>query len=91
MELELRFFATFRQTVGGKVLEAEYEDGATAGDVLRALDEEYPDLDLFGEDDSLREFVTVMKNGQQITHLEGLDTGLSDGDTLSVFPPVAGG
>lgn len=90
MELELRFFATFRQTVGGKELDAEYEDGATVGDVLRSLDEEYPDLELF-EDGSLREFVTVLKNGQQITHIEGLDTDLADGDTLSLFPPVAGG
>lgn len=90
MELELRFFATFRQTVGGKELDAEYDDGATVGEVLSALDEEYPDLELF-ENGSLREFVTVLKNGQQITHIDGLETDLADGDTLSLFPPVAGG
>lgn len=90
MELELRFFATFRQTVGGKELEAAYDDGSTAGDVLQSLDEEYPDLELF-EDGSLPEFVTVLKNGQQITHIDGLETELADGDTLSLFPPVAGG
>jgi molybdopterin synthase sulfur carrier subunit len=32
-----------------------------------------------------------MKDGKDITHIEGLETEIEDGTTLSVFPPVAGG
>jgi molybdopterin synthase sulfur carrier subunit len=48
-------------------------------------------MDLFQDDGTLREYVRVMKNGKQIVHQDGLETGVADGDTLSVFPPVAGG
>lgn len=89
MDLELRFFATFREAVGQKVLERDYPDDATVGDVLTDLVEEY-DLDLF-EDGDIRPMVSVMKNGDDVHHLDGMDTDLEDGDKLSVFPPVAGG
>ncbi|QIO21924.1 ubiquitin-like small modifier protein 1 [Haloarcula sp. JP-L23] len=91
MEIELRFFANFRATVGQKILHREFDDGADAGDVLRALGEEYPDMELFESDDTLRQYLTILRNGRDIEHIEGLETTLEDGDELSVFPPVAGG
>jgi molybdopterin synthase sulfur carrier subunit len=91
MELDLRFFANFRESVGQKTISREYDDADDVGDVLRSLSEEYPEMDLFEEDGSLREFLTIMKDGKDITHIEGLETPVEDGTTLSVFPPVAGG
>lgn len=90
MDIELRFFATFREAVGEKSLTRSFDDGAPVGDVLHMLDAEYPDLDLF-EDGELRDYLSVMRNGRDIAHLDGLETPLDDGDRLSVFPPVAGG
>lgn len=90
MQPELRFFATFREAVGEKTIEREYPDDATVGDVLASLVEEYPDLEVF-EDGELRPHLSVLVNGRDVTHLDGLETDLEDGDTLSVFPPVAGG
>lgn len=91
MEVELRFFATFRQDAGQKVVRMDVDGATTAGDVLRAVKEEYPAMELFQDDGTLREYVRVMKNGEQIVHQDGLETDVADGDTLSVFPPVAGG
>ena len=91
MELDMRFFANFREAVGQKTISRKYEDAEDVGDVLRSLSEEYPDMDLFDEDGSLRDFLTIMKDGKDITHIEGLETAVEDGTTLSVFPPVAGG
>jgi len=91
MELELRFFATFRETVGQKTVTREYEDASTIGDITRTLAEEYPEMELYGEDGSLREFVTILKDGKDVEHIDGLETPLEDGATISVFPPVAGG
>ncbi|QDX39474.1 ubiquitin-like small modifier protein 1 [Salarchaeum sp. JOR-1] len=91
MELMLRFFANFRETVGQKTIRREYADGSTVGDVLRDLSDEHPKMELFDDDGSLREYLTVMKEGRDITYIDGLETELTDGDRVSVFPPVAGG
>lgn len=90
MELELKFFASFREAVGQKTIRREVPDDATVGDVLVKLEDEYPDLDFF-EDGEIRGFVSVLKNGRDVVHLDGRETSLAEGDTLSCFPPVAGG
>lgn len=92
MELELRFFASFREAVGTKTVEREFDDGATVGEVLAALEETYPDLS--GEllvDGDIPTQLSILRNGQDVVHDEGTETRLADGDRLSVFPPVAGG
>lgn len=92
MNLELKFFATFREAVGQKTVEREYDDGATVRDVLDALQAEFPDLEgEFYDDGEIRETVRVLRNGRAIVHMDGAETELDGGDTLSVFPPVAGG
>ncbi|MDZ5810382.1 ubiquitin-like small modifier protein 1 [Halorubrum sp. AD140] len=92
MELELRFFATFREAAGGKIVEKTFADGSSVGDVLRDLEREYDGMDgRLIVDGGLAPQINVLKNGREVLHLDGLDTDLEDGDRLSVFPPVAGG
>lgn len=91
MELTLRFFANFREVVGQKTIVREYEDISTVGGALAELKAEYPALELYDEDGSLREYITVMRDGKNVIHIEGLETELAGGETLSLFPPVAGG
>jgi molybdopterin synthase sulfur carrier subunit len=92
MELELRFFATFRATVGQKTIHREYPDGSTVGEVLLSLEEEFEGLagELI-EGGEIRDQLSVLKNGREVLHMEGIETVMEDGDRLSVFPPVAGG
>lgn len=90
MQLTCKFFANFREAVGQKVLESEFEDGSTVGEVLAALEAEYEGLDLLRDGD-LRPQINVLKNGREVLHMDGIGTDLADGDTLSIFPPVAGG
>lgn len=93
MDLELRFFATFRAVVGQKVVERSFPDGSTVRDVLAAYESEYADLEgrMLDDDGEIRPQLSILKNGREVEHLEGADTLMEDGDTLSVFPPVAGG
>jgi len=92
MELDLRFFATFREAVGRKEISREFADGTTVGDVLAALETEYDGLEgRLLEDGKVAEHLSVLKNGRDVVHMGGVDTDLEDGDLLSVFPPVAGG
>lgn len=92
MELDLRFFATFREAVGRKEIDRSFDDDATVGDVLTALEGEFEGLEgRLLEDGSIRPQLSVLKNGRDVVHMEGAETTLEDGDLLSVFPPVAGG
>jgi len=67
--------------------------GATAGETLGNLTEEYPDLrqHLYTGDGKLRSFVNVYKGEEDIRYLDGTDTEVSDKDELSIIPSIAGG
>ncbi|WP_439027518.1 ubiquitin-like small modifier protein 1 [Haloarchaeobius sp. DT45] len=92
MNLELRFFANFREAVGQKTISREYAEGETVGAVLTALEAEFGGLEgELLEDGEIRPQLSVLKNGRDVVHMNGAATTLEDGDTLSVFPPVAGG
>jgi sulfur-carrier protein len=77
-------------TGGAKEVEA---DGQNVGEVLRALASQHPDTErqLFGEDGSLNRYVNVYLNDEDVRVLDGLDTSVSEGDTLVILPAMAGG
>jgi molybdopterin synthase sulfur carrier subunit len=77
-------------TGGAKEVEA---DGQTVGDVLRSLAEQHPatQSQLFSEEGELNRYVNVYLNDEDVRVLEGLDTGLGEGDTLVILPAMAGG
>lgn len=92
MEIDLRFFATFREAVGEKERTRTVDDDATVGDVLAALEAEYDDLEgRLLEDGTIRPQLSVLKNGRNVVHMAGVETSLEEDDVVSVFPPVAGG
>lgn len=91
--LQLKFFANFRAAVGQKLIERDFEAGSTVGDVLAAIESEFSELagDILDEEDNIKPQLSVLKNGREVIHIDGTETALEDGDTLSIFPPVAGG
>ena len=68
-------------------------DGGTVGEVLRALAERHPPTraQLFSEDGELNRYVNVYLNDEDVRVLEGLDTAVSDSDTVVILPAMAGG
>jgi sulfur-carrier protein len=67
-------------------------DGATVGEVLDALYQEFGELrDRIADDGGLRRFVNVYIGGEDIRFLDGLDTPVADGDEVTILPAVAGG
>ena len=92
MQVTLKFFATFREIVGSKTIDREFPEETVVGDVLQQLEEEYEEM--VGEllvDGDLKPQINVLKNGREVLHMEGIDTAVEPGDTVSIFPPVAGG
>jgi sulfur-carrier protein len=68
-------------------------DGATVGDVLRALTALHPDTadQLFGPEGDLNRYVNVYLNDEDVRVLDGLGTAISDSDTVVILPAMAGG
>ncbi|MGH9156073.1 MAG: ubiquitin-like small modifier protein 1 [Acidimicrobiales bacterium] len=91
MSVTVRIPAQLRTLTGGAG-EVSME-GATVGEVLRALDEAHPGLGkrLFGDDGQIRRFVNVFVADEDVRFLQGLDTAVAAGQTVSVIPAVAGG
>jgi sulfur-carrier protein len=91
MSIQVRIPTILRSYTGGnKIVEG-------SGDTLDAL---FADLDsrhnglrgrLVTADGGLHRFVNVYVNDEDVRFLGALDTKLSDGDTVTILPAVAGG
>ena len=91
MSVKVRVPTTLRPLTGGAsevVVEAETVVGA-----LDAVDEAHPGFKdrLVDEEGALRRFVNVFVADDDVRFLEGLDTTVPEGETLSIVPAVAGG
>jgi molybdopterin converting factor small subunit len=77
------------QADGAAVVEAT---GGTLAEVLTDLDARYPGLtDRLRKDGGLSRFVNVYVNEEDARHLGALEAPISEGDTVSIIPAVAGG
>ncbi|MBV05175.1 MAG: molybdopterin-synthase adenylyltransferase MoeB [Vicinamibacterales bacterium] len=68
-------------------------DGATVGELLSNLTDQYTELrkHLYTDEGRLRSFVNVYVNDDDIRYLEREETVVKSGDTVSIVPSVAGG
>jgi sulfur-carrier protein len=90
MAIEVRIPTILRNyTDGAKAVTAE---GATLEELISNLESRHPGLkDRLVDEGSLRRFVNVYLNDEDVRFLGGLGTPVSDGDTVTVLPAVAGG
>jgi molybdopterin converting factor small subunit len=68
-------------------------EGRTVAEALAAFSEACPDIKphLYDEAGELRPFVNIYLGDRNIKTIGGLDTVLSEGDTLMLVPAIAGG
>ena len=68
-------------------------EGGTIGELLKRIEEQYPGFREQISDDSgeLHRFVNIYVNDEDIRYLDGTDTAVSDGDSVSILPALAGG
>ena len=91
MSVLVRIPAPLRRLTGNRVSIA-----ATGQDVQAVLDDlerQYPSFrkELYDDSGSLKQFINIYVNGQEIRSLDGEDTLVSDGDEISIIPAIAGG
>jgi molybdopterin converting factor small subunit len=87
----IRIPPVLRPSVGGeRQLTAE---GSSVGEILRSVAEAHPDTQtqLFSTDGALNRYVNVYLNDEDVRVLDGLETAVSDSDTLVILPAMAGG
>jgi molybdopterin converting factor small subunit len=90
MAIEVRIPTILRSyTDGAKTVEA---DGSTLGELIDNVEASHAGIkDRLVENGSLRRFVNIYVNDEDVRFLGGLDSGLADGDSVTVLPAVAGG
>lgn len=91
MSVNIRIPTTLRTLTGG---ESQVEvEGATVGEALAALDSAHPGFAerLFDDDGGIRRFVNVFLADDDVRYLDGVDTKVPEGETISIVPAVAGG
>jgi molybdopterin converting factor small subunit len=91
MAVTVRIPTTLRPLAGGNPTVTV--EGATVGQVLKSLDVAHPGFAdrLLDDTGALRKFVNVFVADDDVRYLDGLDTAVPDGATVSIIPAVAGG
>ncbi|MFF7384498.1 MoaD/ThiS family protein [Streptomyces griseoluteus] len=90
MAIEVRIPTILRQyTDGRKAVEGT---GETLADLFADLETRHAGIQgRVVDGGQLRRFVNVYLNDEDVRFVDGIDTKLSDGDTVTILPAVAGG
>jgi molybdopterin synthase sulfur carrier subunit len=91
MSVTIRVPTTLRTLTSG---EAQVSvEGGTVSEVLSALEAAHPGFKdkLLDDDGNLRRFVNVFVADDDVRFMDGMDTPVPEGETMSIVPAVAGG
>ncbi|MFM8531826.1 MAG: MoaD/ThiS family protein [Ilumatobacteraceae bacterium] len=91
MAVTVRIPTTLRPLAGGN--STVQVEGTTLREVIDALDAAHPGLRdrLLDESGNQRRFVNLFVSDDDSRYLQGLDTPVPAGETVSIIPAVAGG
>ncbi|MFF2654027.1 MoaD/ThiS family protein [Streptomyces sp. NPDC058045] len=93
MAIEVRIPTILRQyTDGAKAVQGS---GGTVAELIADLESRHAGIKARLIDDAkgdqLRRFVNVYLNDEDVRFLDGIDTKVTDGDSITILPAVAGG
>ncbi|MFD3945816.1 MoaD/ThiS family protein [Streptomyces sp. NPDC058579] len=90
MAIEVRIPTILRTyTDGEKSVEAS---GGTLAELFADLEKRHAGIeDRIVDKGQLRRFVNVYLNDEDVRFLDGIETKLADGDSVTILPAVAGG
>ena len=68
-------------------------DGKNVEEVLADLCSRFPELkqNLYEDEGSIRNFINIYVNDEDIRYADGMQTRLKDGDRIQIVPSIAGG
>lgn len=90
MAIEVRIPTILRTYTGGE--KAVTGEGGTLKELFEDLESRYTGIqERLVEGGELRRFVNVYLNDEDVRFLDGINTKLSEGDSVTILPAVAGG
>lgn len=91
MAVSIRIPTPLRKFTGGEA--AVTVEGGSVAEVMANLEEAHQGIreKIFDESGEVRRFINVFLNGEDVRHLDGVATGVKEGDELSIVPAIAGG
>ena len=91
MTVTVRIPTTLRPLSGG--VSTVQVEGSTLGEILKALNAAHPGFSdrLLDSVGNLHKFVNVFVADDDVRYMQGLDTKIASGQTVSIIPAVAGG
>ncbi|MEU3343514.1 MoaD/ThiS family protein [Streptomyces sp. NPDC006700] len=90
MAIEVRVPTILRQYTDGQ--KAVDGNGETLAELFADLETRHPGIQArIVDGEQLRRFVNVYLNDEDVRFLDGISTKLTDGDSVTILPAVAGG
>lgn len=92
--MQVNFYATLRPIVGGRTVHFDVGENITVQQLVDAVVTRFPKLrqELLNDEGNLYPHVHVFVNGRDAPYLpNGVETMIQPGDTIDIFPAVAGG
>jgi molybdopterin synthase sulfur carrier subunit len=90
MAVTVRVPTPLRRVAGAAMVQA---NGGTVSALIDDLEAHHPGFRerLCEDDGTLKKFINLYVNGEDIRYASGLETSLKDGDEVSIIPAVSGG
>ena len=91
MSVTVRIPTTLRPLSGG--VSTVQVEGSPLGEILKALNAAHTGFSdrLLDSDGNLHKFVNIFVADDDVRYMQGLDTKIATGQTVSIIPAVAGG
>jgi molybdopterin synthase sulfur carrier subunit len=90
--VQVDFYSTIREVFGDTSRQVTLRETPTVRSLLDTLCTFREAREkIFDDSGRLRDDISILKNGRKIVFLDGLDTELTNGDIIAIFPPMAGG
>ena len=95
LRVTVNLYSVLREVAGRSTLKMAVPDKSSVKDVIdkiiRRFKEGFEDRYRLVGEDNITEYFLVFVNNTPISHLEGLETKIEEGDVLDILEPVSGG
>jgi len=93
MSVKVKFYSLFKINLKSSGKEYQIDGEITVNDLISMLDEDYDGYfsQKLLDAGKISPGSIILINGENVIHINGLESKIKDGDVVTLFPPSAGG